>query len=127
MIAFFLRGKGHALDRQVIAFGAAACKGDLCRAAIQNLGYLFTGTIDSLHGVTTKSINAAGIAILCRQIRYHGIQHTLIKCGGGGMVKIDGTLGHNVLFLLSGKSLVRLWFDLKGRNCCAPTLYHRND
>ena len=78
MIALFLRGKGDTFDSKVIALGATPCKSNFCWTRIQDIGYLFTSTIDGLHGMASKCVDTAGIAIFRREVRYHSIQDARI-------------------------------------------------
>ena len=78
MIAFFLRGKSDPFNSQVITFRATACERDFCWAAIQEISYLLTSTINGLHGVTPKGVDAAGVAIFSCEVRQHSVQHSCI-------------------------------------------------
>ncbi len=99
MVALFLRGKCYALYRQVIALGTIACKGNLGRPAPKDVSYLFAGTINGLHSMTTQCVDTARIAILSSEVRQHSLQYTRIERCSSGMIKVDNTFCHGILFL----------------------------
>src|SRR5581483_2953615 len=100
VLALLLGSEGHALDRQIIALGTAADKGNFRWPRMNRFRYLFARTINGLHGIATKRIDAAGIAIFGGQIGHHSIQHAPVKRGGCGMIEIDSALWHTFLFSL---------------------------
>src|SRR5260370_21853764 len=99
MVALFLRGKCYTLYRQVIALGTIACKGNLGRPAPKDVSYLFAGTINGLHSMTTQCVDTARIAILSSEVRQHSLQYTRIERCSSGMIQVDNTFSHDILFL----------------------------
>src|SRR5260370_6139093 len=99
MVALFLRGKCYTLDRQVIALGTIACKGNLGRPAPEDVSYLFASTINGLHSMTTQCVDTARIAILSCEVRQHSLQYTRIERCSSGMIKVDNTFCHCLFFL----------------------------
>src|SRR5215470_17459128 len=69
VVSLFLQGKRYTFNRQVIALGAAACKGDLGRTTAKQLSHLFASAVNGLHGTASQRVDTARVAILGGQVR----------------------------------------------------------
>ena len=95
LTAVFLR---HALDREIVRFGSAACEDDLPRAGVDEAGDLSTRVFDSVFGFPAEFVAAAGgIAEFFREIRQHCIQDARIDGRGRLVIEVYRQLERHLL------------------------------
>ncbi len=89
VVALLAVGKGHALERPVIAFAAAGGEVHFFGVAVQRGRYLLAGGVERLARIQTGGMNAVGVAVAFRKIGKHFFKH----CGGyrrgGGVIHIN--------------------------------------
>ena len=81
-------GERHALDRQVVALGAAAGEQDLARAAVEHLGDRVARLVQRSAGDAAMAVQARRVAPALAEIRQHRLEDTLVEGRCGGVIQV---------------------------------------
>ena len=88
VVAVGAAGERHALDRQVVALGAAAGEQDLARAAVEDLGDGVARFVERAARNAAVAIQARRVAPALSEIRQHRLEDTLVEGRSGGVIQI---------------------------------------
>jgi hypothetical protein len=91
MVAASARAFRDAADGEVVALGGAAGEDDLGRVGIDRGSDFRARLLNRLaRGGAEGVTDAAGVAVILREIRQHRVEHARVDAGGGVIVEVDG-------------------------------------
>ena len=99
IFSLFGKASGCRTNCPVVAFRSAACEEDLARSAAECRSSLFTSLLNNLLRISSKLVYAGRIAVLRFEIRQHRVKHIFGNSRCGGVVGINITFFHGILFL----------------------------
>ena len=101
LLALSLTGMEIAPQRQIVGFAAAAGEGDLRGVGVHQQRHLLPGVFQRLVAALAQPVEGAGVAVFRGKEGHHFIQDIGVDGGGRRVVRIDKTIFHGVVLLLS--------------------------